>query len=248
MTSSGQRTAIAGDVFHTTRWTLVLAAGRPGGVVAEEAFGELCAAYWFPLYAYVRRRGHGKEDAEDLTQAFFARLLQSRDFERLDAEKGRFRAYLLASLKHFLANDHHRAMAGKRGGGAVHFPLDWEDADSRFQIADTSRPSPDVAFDREWALALLERVVPRLRDEFVAEGKGERFERLKEFLTLGKGEASYAEPAEELGVSESALRVAVHRMRKRYRELLREEVAQTLADPKMVAEELGVLLGAFGGG
>ncbi len=239
---------MAGDIFHTTRWTLVLAAGRPGGVVADEAFGELCSAYWFPLYAYVRRRGHGKEDAEDLTQAFFARLLQSREFSGLDADKGRFRAYLLASLKNFLANHHDRSMTRKRGGGVIHFPLDWQDADSRFQIADTSGPSPDVAFDREWALALLERVVPRLREEFAAEGKAERFDQLKGFLTLGKGEVSYAEPAAELGMSESALRVAVHRMRKRYRQLLRDEVAQTLSDPAMVAEELSVLLGAFTAG
>lgn len=245
MTSPISKLPFPGDVFHTTRWTMVLAAGRPGGRVADEAFAELCGAYWFPLYAYVRRCGHGKEDAEDLTQSFFAGLLLRRDFDVLDAGNGRFRAYLLAAMKHFLANERDRRNRLKRGGGTVHFPLDWQNADSRFQIADLSALTPDAAFDREWALELLGRVIPRLREEFVAEGKGERFESLKVFLTLGKGEISYAEPAAELEMSDSALRVAVHRLRKRYRELLREEVAQTLSDASMVAEELAVLLGAF---
>ncbi len=234
------------DFFATTRWTLVLAAGGSMTQGGEDALESLCQVYWFPLYAYVRRRGYGKEDAEDLTQAFFADLLRRRDFVRSDAERGRFRAFLLASLKHFISNERDRSRRLKRGGGAVHFPLDWQDADARFGIADAAAVGPDEAFDREWAVALLERVLERLRQEWTPDGKGDRFDRMKGFLTTGKGDIPHAQVAAELGMEEAALRVAVHRMRKRYRELLRMEVGHTLADPAMVKEELAVLLGAFG--
>ncbi len=229
---------------------MVLAAGGAAGGAAtqggEDALECLCQAYWFPLYAYVRRRGHGKEDAEDLTQAFFADLLRRRDFSRTDAERGKFRAFLLASLKNFLANERDRSQRLKRGGGVVHFQLDWRDADERFGIADGTATGPDEAFDREWAVALLERVLDQLRTEWVADGKGDRFDRMKGFLTSAQGEIPHAEVAAQLAMEEGALRVAVHRMRKRYRELLRNEVGHTLADPAMVKEELAVLLGAFG--
>ncbi len=206
----------------------------------------LCTAYWFPLYAYVRRHGFSKEDAEDLTQAFFAKLLERQDFAGLKQENGRFRAFLLAALKHFLSNERDRAGRLKRGGNITHLSLDWQSADTQFQIADASRMQPDAAFDREWAVALLERVVIRLGEEAQAEGKKERFEHMKPFLTMAKGEIPYASAAEALSMDESAVRVAVHRLRKRYRELLRDEIAQTLSDPAMVEEELAVLLGAFG--
>ena len=234
------------DFFATTRWTMVVSAGSAGTAQSAQALEGLCQAYWFPLYAYVRRRGHGREDAEDLTQAFFADLLGRRDFARADAGKGRFRAFLLASLKNFLANERDKGLRLKRGGNITHFPLDWQSADTRFQVADPANPSPDQAFDREWAVALLERVIRRLEHECVAEGKGERFVALKGFLTTDRQDASYGQSAQLLGMGESALRVAVHRLRKRYRELLRHEVADTLADPAMVEEELAVLLGAFG--
>lgn len=234
------------DLFATTRWTIVLAAGDSGTRQSADALERLCQCYWFPLYAYVRRRGHTKEDAEDLTQAFFADLLARRDFVKTDSGRGKFRAFLLASLKNFLANEWDKSHRLKRGGSITHFPLDWQSADSQFQIADSSRAAPDEAFDREWATALLEQVIVRLQAEWVAEGKGDRFERMKHFLTAGKGEISYAEVAGELGMDEGSLRVAVHRLRKRYRELLRNEVSHTLADPLMVEEELAVLLGAFG--
>ncbi len=225
---------------------MVLAAGNSVTQGGEDALESLCRAYWFPLYAYVRRRGYGKEDAEDLTQGFFTDLLRRRDFARVDAESGRFRAFLLASLKHFLSNERDKAQRLKRGGGIIHFPLDWQDADVRFEIADSGTAGPDEAFDREWAVALLERVIVRLEDEWAADGKAERFNQLKEFLTAGKGDLRFAGVATVVGMEEGALRVAVHRMRKRYRELLRNEVAQTLAEPTMVADELAVLLGAFG--
>ncbi len=236
----------ADGFFATTRWTVVRAAGQAASATADEALESLCSAYWFPLYAYVRRHGFSKEDAEDLTQAFFAKLLERRDFAGLKQENGRFRAFLLAALKNFLSNERDRAGRLKRGGNITHFSLDWQSADTQFLIADSSKPPPDQAFDREWALALLERVIQRLREECAADGKGGRFERLKEFLTVGKGEISHAAKAAELGMEEGSLRVAAHRLRKRYRELLRNEVAQTLSDPAMVEEELAVLLGAFG--
>ncbi|MEO5913221.1 MAG: sigma-70 family RNA polymerase sigma factor [Luteolibacter sp.] len=233
------------DFFATTRWTIVLAAGNSGTPQSADALEALCRSYWFPLYAYVRRRGHTKEDAEDLTQAFFADLLGRRDFAKTDSERGRFRAFLLASLKNFLANEWDKSQRLKRGGSITHFPLDWQSADTQFQIADAAMRSPDEIFDREWAVALLERVIVRLRDEWTADGKADRFERMKCFLTVGKGEIPFAQAAEEQGIDEGTLRVAVHRLRKRYREMLRNEVADTLADPAMVEEELAVLLGAF---
>ncbi len=219
---------------------------RAAGASAADALETLCSAYWFPLYSYVRRHGFSKEDAEDLTQAFFAKLLGRRDFAGLKQENGRFRAFLLAALKNFLANERDRAGRLKRGGNITHFPLDWQSADTQFQFADSGQIPPDAAYDREWAVALLERVISKLRDESVAEGKAERFEQLKSYLTAGKGEIPYATAAVALLMDEGAVRVAVHRLRKRYRELLRSEVADTLSDPAMVDEELAVLLGAFG--
>lgn len=234
-----------GDVFATTHWTVVLAAGRRSTPQADSALEQLCQTYWFPLYAYVRRRGHTKEDAEDLTQAFFARFLAKNYLDGLSAERGRFRAFLLASLKHFLANEWDRSQRQKRGGSTSHLSLDWQTADTQFQIAATAEPSPDKAFDREWAVALLAKVIERLKAECVVEGKTNLFEQLKIFLTAGKGELSHAAAAQRLGLDESAVRVAVHRLRKRYRQLLRDEIAQTLADTGDVEEEMRALFGAF---
>ena len=236
----------AQDIFATTRWTVVLAAGARSTPQADLALEELCRAYWFPLYAYVRRRGYTKENAEDLTQAFFARFLEKNYLDGLSAERGRFRAFLLASLKHFLANEWHRSQTQKRGGAIPHFSLDWQTADTQFQVASAAGPSPDKAFDREWAIALLAKVIERLAAESAAGGSAAQFEVLKIFLTSGKGEQSHAEAARELHMEESAVRVAVHRLRKRYRQLLRDEIAQTLADPTMVDEEMQALFGAFG--
>lgn len=223
----------------------MLAAGRQHSPEAARALEELCRTYWFPLYAYVRRRGPTKEDAEDLTQAFFARLLEKNPFAGLDSEKGKFRAYLLASLKHFLANARDKAQAQKRGGGGAHLSLDWQTADTKFQVAATQEPSPDKAFDREWALALLAKVIDRLQTECAAEGKAKLFDQLKLFLTAGRAETAQRETAKSLGIEEGAVRVAVHRLRKRFRQLLRDEIANTLADPAMVDDEMRALFGAF---
>jgi RNA polymerase sigma-70 factor (ECF subfamily) len=193
----------------------------------------------------VRRRGYAKADAEDLTQAFFAKLLEKNFLEKLAEERGKFRAFLLAALKHFLANEWDKAQTQKRGSGAAHLSLDWQTADTKFQIAVQSEPSPDKAFDREWALALLARVIERLQKESEVDGKGKLFAQLKTFLMAGKSESAQAEVAKTLGMEEGAVRVAIHRLRKRYRVLLRDEIANTLSDAAMVDEEMRALFGAF---
>jgi RNA polymerase sigma factor (sigma-70 family) len=233
------------DIFATTRWTVVLAAGRRHTPQSDQALEELCRTYWFPLYAYTRRHGHSKEDAEDLTQAFFARFLAKNYLTGLSQELGRFRAFLLASLKHFLANEWDKSRRQKRGGLVPHLSLDWQTADAQFQVAGTVEPSPDKAFDREWAIALLAKVIETLRAECEADGKLKLFEQLKLFLTAGKGALSHAEAAKNTGMDEAAVRVTVHRLRKRYRQLLRAEISQTLSDPTQVDEEMRALFDAF---
>jgi RNA polymerase sigma-70 factor (ECF subfamily) len=235
----------AGDIFATTHWTVVLAAGRQHSPQAARALEELCRTYWFPLYAYVRRRGYAREDAEDLTQAFFTRLLEKNSFASLNAGKGKFRAFLLASVKHFLANARDKAHTLKRGGGSIPLSLDWQTADTQFQVAATGEPSPDQAFDREWAVALLARVIERLQNECAADGKAKLFEQLKLFLTAGNDEPAQGEVAQALGMEAGAVRVAIHRLRKRYRQLLRDEIAHTLTDQAMVDDEMRALFGAF---
>jgi RNA polymerase sigma-70 factor (ECF subfamily) len=245
MTTDCASSSAPGDVFATTHWTVVLAAGQRHTPSADGALEELCRTYWFPLYAYVRRRGHSKADAEDSVQAFFARFLEKNYLAGLSAERGRFRAFLLASLKHFLINEWKRSQRLKRGGGEQTLSLDWQTADTKFQVAATNEPSPDKAFDREWALALLAKVIERLQSECVADGKAKLFAQLKIFLTAGKGDSAQAGVAKSLGMEEGAVRVAIHRLRKRYRELLRDEIANTLSDAAMVDEEMRALFGAF---
>ncbi len=234
------------DTFATTHWTVVLAAGKGRTPQADTALEELCRTYWYPLYAYVRRRGYTHEDAEDLTQGFFARFLERNYLEGLSSEHGKFRAFLLASLKHFLANEWDRANAQKRGGATPNLSLDLQGADSRYQINIPDDLSPDKIYDREWALALLERVITRLRDECAANDQSRFFDQLKPFLTVDNAAVPYAQAAAGLNLAEGAVRVAVHRLRKRYRGLLRDEITQTLADPAQVEEEMRTLLGAFG--
>ena len=245
MTSDCASTTAPGDIFATTHWTVVLAAGKRSTPQSDEALEQLCRTYWFPLYAYVRRHSHTKEDAEDLVQAFFARFLAKNYLAGLSAERGRFRAFLLASLKHFLINDWKKSQSIKRGGGEATLSLDWETADTRFQVAATNEPSPDKAFDREWAMALLAKVIERLQEECETNGKAKLFEQLKIFLTAGKEGTAQSEVARALGMEEGAVRVAIHRLRKRYRQLLRDEIAQTLADAEDVDEEMRALFGAF---
>lgn len=242
---SSQPASTPGDIFVTTHWTVVLAAGQRHTAQSDHALEALCRTYWFPLYAYVRRRGYAKADAEDLVQAFFARFLAKNYLAGLSEERGRFRAFLLAALKNFLINEWKHANRQKRGGGEVPLSLDWETADTKFQVAAQNEPSPDQAFDREWALALLSKVIEQLQAECATEGKTKLFEQLKVFLAAGKSETAQSEVAKALGLEEGAVRVAVHRLRKRYRQLLRDEIANTLSDPAMVDEEMRALFGAF---
>lgn len=227
---------------------MVLAAGSQGSPSADMALEELCRTYWYPLYAYVRHQGHSPEDAEDLTQAFFARFLAKNYLAGLNSNQGRFRAFLLASLKHFLANEWDRSQRQKRGGGATLLSLDYQGADTRYQIDPPDNLSPDKLYDRAWALTLLERVIARLRDENHTEGRAGQFEHLKSFLMVGSKDIPYAEAAVKLGISEGAVRVTVHRLRRRYRELLQQEIVQTLADPAQADDEMRSLMSAFSSG
>jgi RNA polymerase sigma-70 factor (ECF subfamily) len=231
--------------FPTTRWTLVVAAGDSQRKEARSALADLCENYWYPLYAYLRRRGYSADEAQDLTQEFFVRVLEGRYLDRADPEKGRFRSFILTSLKFFVADEGDRQRALKRGGGAV-VPLEFSSGEGRYQREPGHDETPERIFERRWALGLLDRVMERLLNEFVQHGRPEHFERLKVFL-LGQSDAPYAELAREMNTSEGALKVAIHRLRKRYRELFRQEIADTVADPAQVESELRYLAGVLTG-
>jgi RNA polymerase sigma-70 factor (ECF subfamily) len=225
--------------FPTTRWTLVVAAGDPQRKEARSALVSLCERYWYPLYAYLRRRGYPADQAQDLTQEFFVRVLEGRYLDRADPEKGRFRSFLLTSLKFFVADEQDRLRAQKRGGGAL-VPLEFSSGEERYQREPAHDETPERIFERRWALSVLDRVVEKLRDEFLGHGRPEHFDRLKVFL-LGQSEAPYAALASEMNTSEGALKVAIHRLRKRYRDLFRQEIADTVANPAEVESELRYL-------
>ncbi|MGO4884358.1 MAG: RNA polymerase sigma factor [Bryobacteraceae bacterium] len=225
--------------FPATRWSLVVAAGDPQRKEARSALVFLCENYWYPLYAYLRRRGYPADQAQDLTQDFFMRLLEGRYLDRADPEKGRFRSFLLTSLKFFVADEADRHRAHKRGGGVL-VPLGFSSGEERYQREPAHDETPERIFERRWALSMLDRVVERLRNEFVQHGRPEHFERLKVFL-LGQSDAPYAGLAREMNTSEGALKVAIHRLRKRYRDLFRQEIADTVADPAAVESELRYL-------
>ena len=242
-TTTGGTDAPRQPVFVTTHWSLVLSARDSQSPQSAEALEKLCRTYWYPLYAYARRMGQSKENAEDLTQAFFARLLEKNFLQAAEPERGRFRSFLLVALKRFMANEWDRERAQKRGGGQAHVPLDTQLAERKFQAeTPAGETTPDRLYERRWALTLLEQTMARLRAEFAGAGKTAEFDKLKSFLTADKREIPYAAVATELGLSESTLRVAVHRLRKRYRELFREEIAHTLAEGEDVDTELRHLL------
>jgi RNA polymerase sigma-70 factor (ECF subfamily) len=232
--------------FRTTRWSVVLAARDRTSPEARQALRELCEAYWYPLYAFVRRQGHPAEEARDLTQEFFVRLLEKDFLALVDQSRGKFRSFLMAACKHFLANERDRARAQKRGGGRELLSLDARDGESRYAAEPFHDLTAERLFERRWALMLLHHVLERLRDEWRQTGKGEQFERLKAFLTGDKPAGQYAQAAEALGATPGAVRVAVHRLRRRYRELLREEIARTVNDPGEVEAEIRDLLAALG--
>jgi RNA polymerase sigma-70 factor (ECF subfamily) len=231
-------------LFPPTRWSLVLAATRREEPESAAALETLCRAYWYPLYAYARRSGQSAHDAQDLTQEFFCRLLEKRWLEDADRDRGRLRSFLVVALKHFMSKEWRRASAQRRGGAQTPAAFDTAFGESKY-AADTRALPPEETYDREWALTLLTRTVERLRAEFVAAGKPEDFETLKGCLMAARGTFDYAAVAARLGVNEGAARVAVHRLRKRFREIYREEIAQTLADGSDVEGELRHLAAAL---
>jgi RNA polymerase sigma factor (sigma-70 family) len=233
--------------FKTTNWSVVLAAGHGSSTAIQHALEELCRAYWFPLYAFARRQGNSPEDAQDMTQEFFARFLTRGYFALADRERGRFRTFLLTCLKRFMTEEWRKANRQKRGGGEIVVPFDTEDAETRYSTGPREELSPDRLFDRRWAEALLERVLKRLRQDYDSTGRAEVYQQLQQFLWGRGAEISYAEMGERLGLNEGAVKVAVHRLRQRFRDLLREEVANTVEKGDQVDEEMRHLMDVFVG-
>jgi len=234
----------AGREFTTTHWSVVLAAGQHDSPQATTALETLCRAYWFPLYAYLRRRGCSPEDGQDLTQEFFARLLSTHALGSVHPVKGRFRSFLLASLGHFLANEWDKARALKRGGGQPLISLDA--AETRYRAGPSENMSADRIFERQWALTLLAQVAANLREDYHAAGKGRLFDALQIYLSGDKGLPPYRETAEKLSLNLDALKKAVERLRRRYGELLRQEIAHTVSNPGEVDEEIRYLRSVLG--
>lgn len=227
--------------FETTPWSLVLAAGARATPEAAEALAALCAAYWYPLYAFVRRRGHDPECAADLTQEFFTRLLERNDFRALDPARGRFRAFLLASCKNFLANEYDRARAQKRGGGRVLVPIDARDAEGRYLDEPGHELTAERLFERRWALLILDESLAQLGCEYEQAGQAERFGRLKCILTVDEPSLNYAVLGEALGMTGGAVKKAAQRLRDRYRAIVRQRIAETVDDPGQIDDEIRTL-------
>jgi len=228
----------AGGGFATTHWSVVLLAGQEDTPEAASALERLCRIYWYPLYAYARRQGYAPPDGEDLTQQFFAGFLEKKYFGLANPDRGRFRSFLLASFKHFLANEYHRSHAAKRGGGARVISWDAADTEERYRLEPVSETTPDRLFDRIWVITLLEKVMKELQQEYVLTGKSRVFDALQGFMSGDRSEATYARVGEGLQMTESAVKMAVSRMRQRYGARLRNEIANTVAGPAAVEEEL----------
>ena len=234
-----QKSGAAGEPwFTTTHWSVVLTAGAHTGSAAREALEILCRTYWYPLYAYVRRQGHSAEEAQDLTQEFFARFIQKHSVSLADPARGRFRTFLLTALKHFLVNEWVHHSRQKRGGGQQGVSWNVDDAEPRYRAEPADAAAPDVIYERRWAGTLLDRAVGALRDDQASAGKAELLDRLQECLWGETDAPTYAEIAASLGITEGAVKVAAHRLRRRFRELLRNEVAHTVGRPEEVDEEL----------
>jgi len=231
-------------VFATTQWTIVLAAGDPGHPQATAALEQLCRTYWYPVYAYVRRKGRIAAEAEDLTQEFFSRLLGRGFPAGVQREGGKFRSYLLRALDHFLVNEWRRDNAVKRGGGTTTFSLDGVDAEARYRLEPQDIATPELLYDRRWAAMVLDAVRMRLRQEYAHQGKETLFAALEPCLTGADNQLPYAELMSRLGLKASALKMTVHRMRKRFGQILRDEIAQTVATPDEVEDEIRHLITA----
>lgn len=231
--------------FVTTHWSVVLSAGKTDTTQATSALEKLCQTYWKPIYAFVHRQGHNPHDAQDLTQEFFARLLEKKWLGDANPERGKFRSFLLAAVKHFLANEWNKVRAQKRGGGKLPLPMNFRSAETSFEYEPADHLTAEKIYERRWALTLLDVVLGHLREEYVSDEKEKLFEELKSTLTAGSKSAPYAELGERLDLSEGGVKVAVHRLRQRYRELLRAEIAETVADPGEVDEEIRNLFAAL---
>ena len=247
-TAPGDDVVVRQPVFATTHWSVVLTAGRTDTTRAQDALAKLCSTYWFPLYAYVRRRGYSAHDAQDLTQAFFAQLLERQSLASADPNRGRFRSFMLGVMNHFLTNEWTRARAQKRGGGAKLLPLQFDTAETRYGHEPADNTTPEQSYERRWAMSLLEEVLRRLAAEYKQDGRAELFAELNPCLVGERATQPYAELATRLGVNEGTVKSAVHRMRQRYRQLLREEIAHTVAVPGEVDAELHHLFTVLGGG
>jgi RNA polymerase sigma factor (sigma-70 family) len=245
MTRAGQeadRPRSGPACFATTHWSVVLAAADPASSQAAAALEKLCRTYWYPLYAFVRRSGHGHEDAQDLTQEFFARLLAKDYLARADPDKGRFRSFLLAGIKNLLCDARDRAHRLKRGGGRRMISFDEQEAEHRYGLEQAEELTPERLFERSWAATLLADAARRLRDEYLAAGQGELYEQLTEFRLDAAEQRAYGEVANQLGMSESAVKSAIRRLRQRHQALVREAIAQTVEDPAEVDAEIRHLL------
>jgi RNA polymerase sigma-70 factor (ECF subfamily) len=231
--------------FHTTQWSMVLAAGDERNPRFQQALSELCERYWYPVYAYVRRRGAGADEAQDLAQGFFSTLLERNTLAAADRERGRFRSFLLTALQYYLADQHDRSAAKKRGGGRESLSLDLDGAEERYRLEADPEGTPDRLFERRWALAVLESTHHRLQEEIARSSNPDRSRRLAAYLTGDGDDTSYRDVAAELDMTESAVKVAVHRLRKRFGAMLREEVERTVNDPGETESELRFLLAAL---
>ena len=244
-TSSGSVNPRA--VFATTHWSVVLSAADSDSHHARDALARLCQSYWYPLYTYVRRRGYAAHDAQDLTQAFFLRLLERRWVSDADRERGRFRTFLLTALQRFLADEWDRGRAQKRGGGVPHVPVQLDSAEIRYGHEPADQLTPEQSYEQRWALTLLDTVLQSLRAEYERAGKAGLFAGLNSSLVGGRESQPYAELAAQLAMNEGAVKVAVHRLRRRYRRLLREEIARTTAEAGDVDDELRHLFAVLAG-
>ncbi len=235
----------ASPVLAITHWSVVLAAGQSASKAAENALEELCRMYWYPLYAYLRRKGYSEHDAQDLTQGFFEHLIERRTIESVGREKGKFRSFLLSCLNYFLAHERERAGAQKRGGGRELISLNGEEAEQRYRLEPRDERSPERIFEHRWAMTLLDQVLAQLAREFQETGRENLFQKVRPFLVEGKGNGPYRQAADEIGMSEEAFKKAVQRMRRRYSELFRSEIAHTVATKEEVDEELRYLCGVL---
>jgi RNA polymerase sigma-70 factor (ECF subfamily) len=233
--------------FETTHWSLIVAAGSNDPFAARAAIAVLCEKYWYPLYAFARRQGLDPEDARDLTQGFLASLLERRDFENVSQERGRFRSFLLASLKHYMANESARRLTQKRGGGEVILSLELDSAEGRYRFEPSEPVTPESLYERRWALTVIERVLAYLRQDWEASGRGMEFDELKACLLGETPDGGYLAVAEKLNMTEGAVRTATHRLRRKFQARLRHDIAETVSDPDDVEDELQYLIRALAG-